>query len=118
MWPTVPGRLRVDWTHLAAVDGRPRFVPSEEPDHVPDLNPDDTTAPTPDETPTGPVVDRDEPGAARPGARGAEPRVQRRDVRRERHHGARGARGGAQAPRHVHRLDRAARPAPPGLRGG
>ncbi|GAB3674537.1 DNA topoisomerase (ATP-hydrolyzing) subunit B [Angustibacter aerolatus] len=27
---------------------------------MPDLNPDDTTAPTPDETPTGPVVDRDE----------------------------------------------------------
>ena len=33
------------------------------------------------------------------------------------HPGTRRSRGGAQATRHVHRLDRRARPAPPGLRG-
>ena len=37
-------------------------------------------------------------------------------VRRRRHPGSRRPRGGPQAPRHVHRLDRPARPAPPGLR--
>ena len=45
------------------------------------------------------------------------PRRGRRHLRRQRHHGARGPRGGPQAARHVHRLDRRARPAPPGLRG-
>ena len=38
-------------------------------------------------------------------------------LRRQHHPGARGPRGGPQAPGHVHRLDRRARPAPPGLRG-
>ena len=38
-------------------------------------------------------------------------------LRRPGHHRPRGPRGGAQAARHVHRLDRCARPAPPRLRG-
>ncbi len=38
-------------------------------------------------------------------------------VRRRVDHRARGPRGGPQAPRHVHRFDRRARPAPPGLGG-
>ena len=38
-------------------------------------------------------------------------------IRRPGHHRPRGPRGRAQAPGHVHRLDRRARPAPPRLRG-
>ena len=38
-------------------------------------------------------------------------------LRRPGHHRPRGPRGGAQAPGHVHRLDRRARPAPPRLGG-
>ena len=38
-------------------------------------------------------------------------------LRRQGHHRPRGPRGGSQAPRHVHRLDRPARPPPPRLRG-
>ena len=41
----------------------------------------------------------------------------RRLVRRQGHHRPRGPRGGPQAARDVHRLDRPARPAPPRLRG-
>ena len=44
-------------------------------------------------------------------------REDRGRLRRPGHHRARGPRGGAQAARHVHRLDRRARPAPPRLRG-
>ena len=48
--------------------------------------------------------------------RSSSPRAaQRRRVRRVRHPGARGPRGGPQATRHVHRLDRRARSAPPDL---
>ena len=49
-----------------------------------------------------------------PPASGAPPR-RRHVVRRLRDPGARGPRGGPQAPGHVHRLDRRARPAPPDL---
>ena len=38
-------------------------------------------------------------------------------LRRTLDHGPRGTRGGPQAPRHVHRLDRGARPPPFGVRG-
>ena len=38
-------------------------------------------------------------------------------LRRPGHHRPRGSRGGPQAPGHVHRVDRPARPAPPRLRG-
>ena len=38
-------------------------------------------------------------------------------IRRSGHHRPRGSRGGPQAPGHVHRVDRPARPAPPRLRG-
>ena len=39
-------------------------------------------------------------------------------LRRSGHHRPRGSRGGPQASRHVHRVDRPPRPAPPRLRGG
>ena len=73
---------------------------------------------TPDQQrpPAGPPAGRARgrhPGRADPGS--AAPRHRRPGVRRQRHPGARGSRGGAQAPGHVHRLDRRARPAPPGL---
>ena len=41
-----------------------------------------------------------------------------RRLQRQGHHGPRGPRGRSQAPRDVHRLDRAEGPPPPGLRGG
>ena len=46
------------------------------------------------------------------GSQGTDDRLQR-----ELDHRSRGSGGGPQAPRHVHRLDRRARPAPPGLGG-
>ena len=48
---------------------------------------------------------------------GERKRRRRGQLRRRRHHRPRGARGGPQAPRHVHRLDRCPRPPPPRLRG-
>ena len=44
-------------------------------------------------------------------------KTEERTLRRPGHHRPRGSRGGAQAPWHVHRLDRRARPAPPRLGG-
>ncbi len=49
--------------------------------------------------------------------RAARGRREARGLRRQRHHGPRGPRGGPQTSGHVHRLDRRARPAPPGLGG-
>ena len=55
--------------------------------------------------------ERTRPRSPAPRARGE------RRLQRQGHHRPRGPRGGPQAPRHVHRLDRPARPAPPRLRG-
>ena len=64
-------------------------------------------------------------GSAKPAPKTREGRQARhqgpggqRRLQRQGHHRPRGPRGGSPAPRHVHRLDRPARPPPPRLRGG
>ena len=57
------------------------------------------------------------PAEGRQQVENAKAEGRRQQLRRRGHHRPRGPRGGSQAPRDVHRLDRSARPPPPRLRG-